>query len=61
MDLNRNCLMNDAVPVSVIDEMIDELTAEQDDRNHVISHSIIALELLKARWERVKQHENSDI
>lgn len=61
MDLNRNCLMNDAVPVSVIDEMIEELTAEQDDLNHVIMHSIIALELLKARWERVKQHENSDI
>lgn len=51
-----NCLMNngDAIPVKVVDELIAELTAEQDDMNHIITHSIIALELLKARWERQK-------
>lgn len=51
-----NCLMNngDAIPVKVVDELIAELTAEQDDMNHIIAHSIIALELLKARWERQK-------
>ncbi len=57
-----NCLMinGDAVPIKVIDDLIAELSAEQDDLNHIIAHSIIALELLKARWERQK-NENTNI
>lgn len=56
MGWNMNCLMNngDAIPVKVVDDLIKELSAEQDDLNHIIAHSIIALELLKARWERQK-------
>lgn len=42
-----------ASPVSVIDEMIAELKQEKDDVNRIITHSITALELLKARWERM--------
>ena len=34
---------------------IAELEKEQDDMTHIIAHSIITLELLKARWEREKQ------
>ena len=55
MDWNMNCLMTDAIPISMIDDMIAELEKEQDDMTHIIAHSIITLELLKARWEREKQ------
>lgn len=54
MDWNLNYLMSDAIPIKVVDDLIAELSDEQDDMNHIIAHSIIALELLKARWERQK-------
>lgn len=44
-----------AIPVSVIDELIAELKAEKNDTNRIITHSITALELLKARWKRLQK------
>lgn len=52
---NNKPVENPAIPVSVIDELIAELKAEKDDTNRIITHSITALELLKARWKRLQK------
>lgn len=46
---------NDAIPIKVIDEMINELDAEEDDTTRVITHAIITLQILKDRWNRMKE------
>lgn len=43
----------DAIPISVINQMIEELKAEADDKTHMMIHGVIILELLKGRWERM--------
>lgn len=44
----------DAIPVKVIDDMIAELDAEEDDSTNMMTHGIIVLQVLKGRWERMK-------
>lgn len=55
MTTKNNNVENQAIPLSVIDELIAELKAEKDDTNRIITHSITALELLKARWKRMQK------
>jgi len=61
--VNNSGTVVNAIPVSVIDEMIAELKQEKDDCNRIIAHSITALELLKVRWKRVQENEleNSNV
>ena len=46
--------IEEPIPISVIDEMIAELSEEQDDTSRMITHAIVTLQLLKARWERIQ-------
>lgn len=63
MSIKEKSAEADAIPVSVVDEMIAELQAETeietavDDYKTMMEHGIIVLQVLKGRWERMKEHD----
>lgn len=62
LDMSMNLINEetaDAVPMCVIDQLIEELKAEDDDSTHMLMHGIIVLEILKARWERIQNERGS--
>lgn len=49
---------SDAIPVSVIDDLIEELDSESEECASIFTHAIITLQMLKNRWERMQKGDD---